>query len=466
MAEKLLMIALSPTMDEGTIASWSKEEGDTIDTGDVVCEVETDKATMDYESTQDGTLLKIIVPEGGSAAVGETIGIIGESGEDIEDLVKEAEAEKSQKKGDEDKSGKKGEKAGGEAEETEKKKAEQESPAGAKPEEKAPKAAKPAEGAKAPPAPEGKSGRVLSSPLARTIAEQEGVDLTALTGSGPEGRIVKKDVERAIKEGIGMGGKAAGTGTAAGDGAASAGAAAGGAGQVVTGLEEKRVKVSRKRAVIAKRLSESKYSAPHYYLTLTIHMDDLMAARDRINSELVKSGTGKISLNSFILKIAAEAIKRNPAVNSSWEGEEIATHGSVDIGVAVAQEDGLITPVVKNCGGKGIVHIDGELRDLIARARENKLAPEEYSGATFTISNLGNYGIEEFTAIINPPGSAILAIGTMKKEPVVDETDEIRIVKAMKVTLSCDHRVLDGALGAEFLHQFKTMMEDPIRAVL
>ena len=456
MAEKLLMIALSPTMDEGTIASWTKEEGDTIDTGDVICEVETDKATMDYESTQDGTLLKIIVPEGGSAAVGETIGIIGESGEDIEDMVKEAESEQSRKKGGEDKGG-----------ETEKEQAEQETPAGAKAEEKAPKAKKPAEGAKAPPAPEGKGGRVLSSPLARTIAEQEGVDLTALTGSGPEGRIVKKDVERAVKEGIGIGGNAAGAGTAGAEAAAAGAAtAAGGAGQAVPGLEEKRVKVSRKRAVIAKRLSESKYSAPHYYLTLTIHMDNLMAARERINSERVKSGVGKISLNSFILKIAAEAIKRNHRVNSSWEGDEIVTHGTVDIGVAVAQEDGLITPVVKNCGGKGIVQIDGELRDLIGRARENKLAPEEYSGATFSISNLGNYGIEEFTAIINPPGSAILAIGTMKKEPVVDENNEIRIVKSMKVTLSCDHRVLDGAVGAEFLHQYKTMMEDPIRVIL
>jgi len=437
--------------------------------GDVVCEVETDKATMDYESTQDGTLLKIIVPEGGSAAVGETIGIIGESGEDIENMVKEAESEQSQKKGGEDTSGEKaGEKGeGGKTEKgkEEKEQAEQETPAGAKAEEKAPKAKKPAEGAKAPPAPEGKGGRVLSSPLARTIAEQEGVDLTALTGSGPEGRIVKKDVERAVKEGIGMGGKAAGAGAAAA-GAGTAGGGSAGAVQAVPGLEEKRVKVSRKREVIAKRLSESKYSAPHYYLTLTIHMDNLMAARERINSERVKSGVGKVSLNSFILKIAAEAIKRNPRVNSSWEGDEIVTHGTVDIGVAVAQEDGLITPVVKNCGGKGIVQIDGELRDLIGRARENKLAPEEYNGATFSISNLGNYGIEEFTAIINPPGSAILAIGTMKKEPVVDENDEIRIVKAMKVTLSCDHRVLDGAVGAEFLHQYKTMMEDPIRVIL
>ena len=283
------------------------------------------------------------------------------------------------------------------------------------------------------------------------MAAEAGIDLASLSGSGPDGRIVKKDVEQAIKSGPPIGVSTPGLSHAA---------------VSSTGIEEKHTPVGQKRKVIAQRLSESKFSAPHYYLTLSVSTDSLTESRRRLNDRLTKQGGEKLSLNAFLIKLTAEAIKRHPVINSSWEGKEIHTFGSIDIGLAVALEDGLITPVVKNCGGKGIIRIDRELQELITKARSGKLTPEEYSGATFSISNLGSYGIEEFTAIINPPASAILAVGATVREPIVLDDGSISADNRMKLTLSCDHRVIDGAVGAEFLATLKRVIEDPLQALI
>jgi pyruvate dehydrogenase E2 component (dihydrolipoamide acetyltransferase) len=426
MAEKILMLALSPTMEEGTIATWKKKEGDKVSEGDIICEVETDKATMDYESIQEGVLLKILVPEGGDAAVGVPIAIIGEEGEDISTLEKEAaeaggETEKRAEAS--------GESAPDEPPEAEKEK--QEKP---KPEENTTEQ----EGASKPAA----DGWVKASPLAREMARQRGIDISAIKGSGPGGRVVKKDVEAAPARG--------GRQTASGFAPARAAG------------EDRTVKVSKMRKAIAGRLAESKFSAPHFYLNVSVRGETLMEARDRINKTLPE----KLSVNAFIMKLSAEALKRHPRVNASWEEDTIREFGSVDIGLAVALDDGLITPVVRNCGNKGIVEIDRELKELIPRAQEGKLAPEEYSGAGFSVSNLGSFGIEEFTAIINPPGSAILAVGALNRVPVVQEDGSLGTGLVMKFTLSCDHRVIDGAEGARFMATLRTNFENPMSALL
>jgi len=267
-------------------------------------------------------------------------------------------------------------------------------------------------------------------------------------GSGPDGRVVKHDIEAYQAPTPRSAASAVGSFAPSTVGASA--------------LNDEKVPVSRKRQVIAKRLGESLFTAPHFFLTLGIEMDNLLEARDRINAKR----KDKVGLNPFILKFLAEALKRHQALNSSWEGEFIQNHSSVDLGIAVAQPDGLITPIVKNAGSKGILQIEAELKDLIDRARSNGLKPEEYTGASFTISNLGSFGIEEFTAIINPPGVAILALGATIKTPVVADDDSIVVKKIMKVTLSCDHRVVDGAVGAAFLTDLKKMIEDPYTVLL
>jgi pyruvate dehydrogenase E2 component (dihydrolipoamide acetyltransferase) len=412
MPEKVLMLALSPTMEAGTIVSWNKKEGESVAQGDLLCEVETDKAVMEYESAQEGTLLKILVAEGGQAEVGAPIALVGEAGEDIsallEELTKAAPAAPAVP------------------------------PAGAAP------AAPPAP--PAPPAPEpaparapavgaAPGQRIKASPLARKLADRMAVDLAGLAGSGPAGRVVKRDVEQA-----------------AGRAVAPAAPAL-----------ETRLPLSGKRRIIAKRLAESKFSAPHYYLKMDVAADSLMAARAELNSRREE----KVSFNAFLIKFVAEALKRHPAINAGYEEEAIVRRGRADIGLAVAQEDGLITPVVRDCGGKGILAIDGELKNLVARARDNRLTPEEYTGAGFTISNLGSYGILDFTAIINPPGAAILAVGRIDKKAVEDEEQpgKIRFVPTMILTMSCDHRVIDGAVGAAFLATLKRLIEDPVQAL-
>ena len=418
MPEKILMIALSPTMETGTLAKWRKKEGDTVANGDVICEVETDKATMDYESTAEGTLLKIILPEGGQAKVGDLIAIVGKPGEDISAMLADGGAPTK---------------------------------AAVPAAPRAPAARPAASGATPPvatpatqPVPAPRGGRIKSSPLARRLAAEKGVDLRALRGSGPEGRIVKRDLDA----------------LPAGGGAQAAPRQA--PLPLQPGAGDEVVPVTRMRKIIAQRLSDSMYTAPHYYLTVAVGVDELLASRTRMNTGRQK----KLSMNAFLMAIAGRALARHPAVNTSWNGDSLIRHSSADIGLAVALPEGLITPVVRDCGRKGIVAIDAELSDLVDRARAGKLAPQEYAGATFTISNLGMSGIDEFTAIINPPGSAILAVGAARKEAVVGDNDAIVVRQRMRITLSCDHRVIDGAVGAAFLRELADMLEDPVLALV
>ncbi|HEX2959733.1 MAG TPA: dihydrolipoamide acetyltransferase family protein [Chitinispirillaceae bacterium] len=405
MANKILMLALSPTMESGTIAHWSKHEGDEVHDGDVLCEVETDKATMDYESTIEGKILKIVAPEGASVKVGELIAIAGSEGEDISGLLS--------KKTD-----------GHVRKETvavkENVAAEQEAPS----------------------EPSKTARRVKASPLAREIADRNGVDINSITGSGPEGRIIKEDVEKVLKL------KQTG--------------APSGAPQPVTAQEKTSIPLTEKRKAIARRLSESMFTAPHFYMTISAGADAILSARKRVNS----NRNSKVSLNAFLIKLTAETLRRHPAILTSWNGDSIIQFGSVDVAVAVAQKDGLITPVVRNCTAKGIIEIDNELKELVTRARENKLRPEEYTGCTFTISNLGSYGIRQFTAIINPPASAILAVGEVFREIVFDDNGDEAARNTMLMTLSCDHRVIDGAVAALFAADLKAAIEDPFSVLL
>ncbi len=414
MAEKIPMIALSPTMEEGVIAQWLKKEGETVENGDVICEVETDKATMDYQSVVEGVLLKIVLPEGEGAKVGETIAVIGEKGETVDESMFEAPSP--------------------------------EIPSTESMEEAAAEADSDEESVE----PELKpistpTGKVRATPAARGLAAERGIDLKSINGSGPNGRVIKADVEAA----------APGTAVAPLSGPASTTLPA-----VAAGSDDEIIVVSEKRKVIAQRLSASKFSAPHYYLKLSVEMDEIMGLRSRLNA----MRDGKLSFNAFIIKLVAQALKQNLVVNSSWNGDTIIQHNKADIALAVAVDGGLITPVVRDCGAKSIAEIDEELTILIDKAKSGKLQPDEYSNPTFTISNLGSFGIEEFTAIINPPGSAILAVGKTTKTPVVAD-DEIVVKSLMKLTLSCDHRVIDGAVGAKFMADLKMMLESPSLAL-
>lgn len=412
MAEKLPMTALSPTMEKGTIHKWHIKEGDSFSTGDILCDVETDKTTMEYESTEDATLLKILVEEGGQASVGDPIAIFGEKGEDFSDLLKEIKKEKTSESNKP-----------------------VESP---EVKEKTPETPSESDQKKPDTTSEDDNSRIKASPLARKIADDKGIDLQKIKGSGPQNRIIKRDVENYQPEKMVESTKA----------------------EFPRDTDE-RIPLSEKRRIIAKRLSESKYSAPHYYLRVKADMTRLMEARKRFNETHPDS---KTSLNAWIMKLSAEALKKHPEVNSGWDTDALIRFANVHIGIAVAQEDGLITPVVKSIEHKKITHVDDELRGLIEKAKNNKLAPEEYTGATFTISNLGAWGIEEFTAIINPPGSAILALGAIEKTPVVIN-DDIAIRPMMAMTLSCDHRVVDGATGADFMKTLKAYIEDPALAL-
>ncbi len=417
MAEKVLMFALSPTMETGTIVKWNVQEVDTVSSGDVLCEVETDKAVMDYEIMQEGTLLKIVLPEGGEAQVGDTIAILGEKGEDISSLLAEAQSEP-------------------------------ESTSLPVQEAKEEKAAAPVIApSEITVTPERgfADEKLRSSPLARRMAQEVEIALETIRGSGPGGRIIKRDIEAALQT------KQAGISPVSAVPEPIS----------VPALTDETIQISQKRKIIARRLAESKNTAPHYYLKVSVNMGEVLEARKTLNSRIKE----KVSMNAFLIKFAAEALKKHSAINSTWNGETITRHGRVDIGLAVAQSDGLITPIVRNCGHKGILIIDQELRGLIQKAHANRLDPEEYTGATFTISSLGAFGIRDYTAIINPPGSAILAIGEIRKEPVVDVNDQIVIQSQMIMTLSCDHRVIDGAVGAAFLTELKDMLEYPIRVL-
>jgi len=433
MATKVHMEALSPTMEEGQVVKWHKAEGDAVKNGDLLAEVETDKATMELSARGDGILAKILVKEGDAVPVGEVIAIIAAEGEDISSLVggtgaggqggSEGEADAEAKR---DEAGRDGARQGGEAE------AEDASDENGQEEATA-------EG-------QGRGGRVKASPVARRLAAEAGVDLGGLEGSGPGGRIVKRDVEAATAA------EAEGRGRAPERPAALAWS-----GQADEGWEE--LKVSQMRKTIARRLTESTGPVPHFFLTIDVDMERTLAARERLNAMLQGSGD-KVSVNDFVVKATAAALRRHPEVNVAWHGDHVRRFKHVHVGVAVAVEDGLITPVVKHADLKGLVQIGREVKEMAGRAREKKLKPEEYTGATFSVSNLGMFGIHEFTAIINPPEAGILAVGRTEEQAVV-MAGQIVIRPRMRVTMSCDHRVVDGAAGARFLQTLQAMLEEP-----
>ena len=426
MAEKVLMTALSPTMEVGTIVNWLKKEKEQIASGDVLCEVETDKASMEYETIQEGTLLKIITQNGGQAKVGEPIAIIGDKGEAIDALLKEIEEQSAAE-----------EKAAAEKKSAVAAPAKTTAAAPAKTAAAAaPKTGSPRAAAQKPAA----DGWVNSSPLARKIANYHNVPIEQVSGSGPAGRVVKRDVEEAMSKSV----------------PGSARFIAHGGAQ----RADATVPVSAIRKIIAQRTSESKFSAPHYYLSVAVHMQPTITARNALNASLKKQGK-KVSFNAFLLKFAAEALKRYPEVNAAWQGENILQFGSIDIGLTVDVGNGLITPIVRDCGSKGILEIDDQLSQMIDKVRSNSLQSSEYQGATHTVSNLGSFGIDSFTAVINPPGAAIWAIGKTTPTPVVDDNGQIVVRPMMNTTLSCDHRVIDGKLAAEYLSTLKQFMENP-----
>lgn len=428
MAKIIGLPKLSPTMEEGTIVSWSKKEGEEVEIDELLAEVETDKATMEFRSFDKGVLLKILVPEGETLAAEVPVAIIGKAGEDISELLKKVEAGATVATD----GGAQAEPSAGEVATPEA--AAPEAPA--QPTATAPTAESPSE-----------SGRILSSPLVRRLAREQGIDLRQVRGTGPHGRIVKSDLES-------FSAPAAPAGAPAPDVPRTA---AGRPGPIIE-------KASSMRRTIARRLTQSKLEAPHHYLTIDLDVEPLAAARRTMNAALEAEGK-KVSFNDLIIKAAAVALRRKPKVNASWMDTEIHYHQVVDISVAVAIEDGLVTPVVRDADRKGVAEISEEMKDLAARARDRKLKPEEMTGGTFSISNLGMYGIEEFAAVVNPPEGAILAVGTIRQEPVIKDA-EIVAGQRLRLTMSCDHRVVDGALGAEYLAVLKSIIESPLNMLL
>jgi pyruvate dehydrogenase E2 component (dihydrolipoamide acetyltransferase) len=450
MANKIFMPKLSPTMEEGQISRWLKNEGDTVEINETIAEVDTDKATMEMTSLEAGTLLKIIVPAGENAKLGQTIGIIGEKGEDISALLEEVSANGASAKDEAT------EEAKGKVPPEEKHEVVAEK-GGEKLKEEIKETAPVEKSEEAKPEPESRSegGRLLVSPIAARMADENQIDLKTIAGSGPQGRIIKRDIEAAI-EGRTQTGKVveeketASTSTVAGYAQTA---------EIEGASRYREENASPMRRTIAQRLSTSIGPVPTFYLTVEIEMDRALEFRKQINASL--SEEEKVSVNDVILKTAAMASMKHPFVNSSWREDKIRFYEDADVGVAVAIDEGLITPVIRRANRKGIAEIAAEVKELAARAREKKLQPEEYTGATFSVSNLGMFGIKEFTAIINPPESSILAIGAAKPTAVV-ENGEVVVKNMMSVTMSCDHRVIDGATGARFLQTFKQMLENPI----
>ena len=438
MAIAVEMPKMSDTMEEGVLAAWLKEEGQPIAAGDVVAQVETDKATMDLEVYDDGVLLKRVIGEGDAVPIGGLIAILGKEGEDISAILAKYQG-------------------GGAAP------APAAAPAAV---EEAPAAV--AEAPAAAPAASDDS-RVKASPLARKLAADHGVNLAGLAGSGPEGRIVKRDVEAA------MGGASAPAAASAPAPAAAPAPAetprpavqAPAAPVTVPGGTYDAVRISQMRKTIARRLAESKFTNPHFYLTADIDMSEAVAFRGKLNEKAEANGLAKVSFNDLVTKACALGLRQHPWVNASWmEAEgEIRLHHDVHVAIAVAIEDGLVTPVIRNADRKGLSQLAAETRSLAERARNRELQPEDWSGSTFSTSNLGMFGIDEFTAIINPPNACILAIGSIRDVPVV-KNGVVVPGKQMKVTLSCDHRVVDGATGAEFLKTVRGYLEAPVTMLL
>jgi len=437
MAQIIEMPKLSDTMTVGTLVKWLKNEGDTVKSGDMLAEVETDKATMELESFFDGVLLKQFAAAGSSVAIGEALAAIGKAGEKVEaPAPKKAEAPKAEEKKPETK-------------EPEKK--EEPKPASAV---QAPAAAIPHSATPNPQSPA--SGRLRISPLALRLAAELGVDPKTAKGSGPGGRILRADILAAAK-----------------NPPAKAAAPAGKAAPVwpwrsVTDKSavqaEATASPSNMRATIARRLLESKTQIPHVYLEIEVDADPLMALREQLNAGLAKDKV-KLSVNDFVLKASAAALRAVPSVNTSWEEKGIKSHGAVHVSFAVAIDDGLITPVIRNTDQKSLMQISAETKELGKKAKDRKLTPAEFTGGTFCVSNLGMMGIERFTAIINPPNAAILAVRATGKKPVVVD-DEIVIGQRMSLTLSCDHRIVDGAVGAKFLNALRDHLQNPALLLL
>ena len=458
---EITMPALSPTMTEGNLAKWLKKEGDEVKSGDVIAEIETDKATMEVEAVDEGTLGKIIVQEGTQGvAVNQVIALLLEEGEDASALDSGGGAKPAPKPAD-----------GGGA------------PAPAP--EAAPAPAPKTNGAQAPAAPAHGGNRIFASPLAKRMAEQSGLDLTQIQGSGPNGRIVKHDVEAAISGGTAKKGakpaaaeapKTEAAKPAPSPAAAQAAAqspAATMSAQKPAGVDAKdfstklgikfrEIPNSGMRKVIARRLTEAKQTVPHFYLTIDLQIDQLLKTRVELNS---RSDEYKLSVNDFVIRATALALKKVPAANAAWTDDAILQYENADISVAVATPTGLITPIIKAAETKGLVEISNAMKDLAKRARDGKLKPEEFQGGTFSISNLGMFGVREFGAIINPPQGCILAVGAGEQRPIVKD-GALAVATVMSCTLSVDHRVVDGAVGAEFLAVFKKLIEDPLSMLL
>ena len=434
---EIQMPKLSDTMTEGTLVAWKKKKGDQVSAGEVLAEIETDKATMEWESPEDGTVTEIYVEEGGKVNVGDKIAFIG--GED-EEAPKEEEKEKEKEEKEEKKEEKpkeekpkKAEEPKEEKPETEEKEEKKEAPPKAEkktgPEKPAPKMEKPEE------------ARVKASPVARRIAAELGVDLSSVKGTGPEGRVTETDVRAAAKSKPATPAAKIPATVKAGEGA--------------------RIQLSGMRRTIAQRLVESLGPIPHFYLDIDVNAGPLMEAREELKSAGEGADAAKITVNDFVLKAAVQAAVKVPRVNASFDDDAIMQYADIDLGIAVAIEDGLLTPVIRAAQNKSLREISELAKDLAHRARNKRMKPEEFQGGTFTVSNLGGMGIDRFSAVINPPQGFILAVGRITKVPVVDDCDQVSVGHRMSLTMSCDHRVIDGALGAEYLKELRHLLENP-----
>ncbi len=430
MPTEILMPALSPTMEEGTLAKWLVKEGDTVSSGDLLAEIETDKATMEFEAVDEGTIGKILIAEGTEGVkVNTAIAVLLEEGESADDIGSDPEPAPA-KEAKKDAAPKDDVKAGAATE--------------------------------APAAPKGKDGeRIFASPLARRIAADKGLDLSQIEGSGPHGRIVKADVEGASAEPAPKTAEADAVGAPAATEPAKVGQSADAVAKIYEGREYTEVKLDGMRKTIAARLTEAKQTVPHFYLRRDIRLDALLKFRGDLNKQLEGRGV-KLSVNDFIIKACALALQSVPTANAVWAGDRVLQLKPSDVAVAVAIEGGLFTPVLKDADMKSLSALSAEMKDLAGRARDRKLAPHEYQGGSFAISNLGMFGIDNFDAVINPPHGAILAVGAGVKKPVVGKDGELAIATVMSVTLSVDHRVIDGALGADLLKHIVENLENPM----
>ncbi|WP_297781754.1 pyruvate dehydrogenase complex dihydrolipoamide acetyltransferase [uncultured Roseovarius sp.] len=428
---EILMPALSPTMEEGTLAKWLVKEGDTVSAGDLLAEIETDKATMEFEAVEEGVVGKLLVAEGTEGVkVNTPIAVMLEDGENASDIGSAPAKAKTSEA----------------------------------PSEKSPEAApqKPDEAKPTPAAPKtGDGSRVFASPLARRIAADKGIDLAGIKGSGPHGRIVKADVEGAKSSTAPVKDAAKPADKAPAPASIASGPSSDAVIAMYQGREYEEVKLDGMRKTIAARLTEAKQTVPHFYLRREIRLDALMKFRADLNKQLEARGV-KLSVNDFIIKACALALQAVPDANAVWAGDKVLRLKPSDVAVAVAIEGGLFTPVLKDAEMKSLSALSAEMKDLAKRARDRKLAPQEYQGGTFAISNLGMFGIENFDAVINPPHGAILAVGAGLKKPVVGKDGELSVATVMSVTLSVDHRVIDGALGAELLGKIVENLENPL----